>query len=145
MTIVSHSSAPRSLSNDIRVKAQSSFGKRLPNETSVRSTGSDLIGLNDRISSGEEARSTRLELHAVDDELHCESVSVLGDKRGGLAKGVERFFGRLGVVVVGLRRVGRREESGRKAVLLDKSLGNNKEELSPDLSNGVNTPVSGLS
>ena len=145
MAVVSHSSTPRSLSNDIRVKAQSSFGKRLPNETSVGTTGSNLIGLDDRISSGEEARSTGLELHAVDDELHCKSVSVLGDKRSGLAKGVKRLLGRLGVVIVRLRRVGRREESGRKAILLDKSLRNNKEEFGPDLSDGVNTPVSGLS
>jgi hypothetical protein len=69
---------------------------------------------------------------------------VLRYQRHLLAKGVDRLLTGLGVVVVGLGRVGGREKGRREAVLFNESLGDDKEELGPDLSNGMYTPVSGL-
>lgn len=109
MTVVSDSSAPRSLSNDAGIRAQTSLGKRLPDQTSIGSPSSDLISLDDGVSSGEETWSTRLELHTIDDELHGECVTMLGDQRKRFAKVVKRLVSSLGVIVVGLGSVGRRE------------------------------------
>ena len=36
------------------------------------------------------------------------------------------------------------EESVRESVLLDELLGDDPEDLSPDLANGVDTPITGL-
>ena len=67
---------------------------------------------------------------------------MLGNERFGVA--VHLVFASAVKVTSGdgaVRFSHRREECIRKSVLLDELLGDNPEDLSPDLTNSVDTPV----
>ena len=86
-----------------------------------------------------------MQLHSVDDKLSNESVSVLGNERFGgtvnivLTRSVEVASGDRPILLGQWR-----EEGVRESVFLDESLGGNPEDLSPDLADGVHTPVTWL-
>ena len=86
-----------------------------------------------------------MQLHTADDELNNESVSVLGNER--FRSAVDFIFAR-SVEVTGRNRTilfdQRREEGFRKPVVLDEFIGNNPEDLGPDFTNGMHTPVTWL-
>ena len=50
VTVLSDSTTPRSLSNHSGIRTQSSLGKRLPQETGIRTSSPDLIGLDNGVS-----------------------------------------------------------------------------------------------
>ena len=86
-----------------------------------------------------------MQLHTVDDELNDEGVPVLGNKRFGRTIGLVfagsvKVTGGDGAIFLNQRR----EEGIREPVLFDKFIGDNPEDLSPDFSNGVYTPVTWL-
>ena len=113
-----------------------------PECTVVLTAGKDLVRLDDGIAGLEERRPARLQLHTVEDKLNHESVSVLWNERLGatvdiVIDGSVEVPSRDGAIV--FRHRG--EEGIRESVLLDKVLGDNPENLSPDLADGVYTPV----
>lgn len=70
---------------------------------------------------------------------------MLGDERFGstvdlVFAGAVEVTGWDGTILFGQRR----EECVREFVFLDEFLGDNPEDLSPDLANGVHTPVTRL-
>lgn len=119
MTVSPDSSSPWSLTNDSGVRSQPDRGKRLPDRTGVLSSGPDEVGLDNGISSIKERRSARLELEAIDNELDGKGVAVFGDQRNRSAGSIDRLLEGGGVIIVGLRSVGRREESVGESVLGD--------------------------
>lgn len=108
----------------------------------VLATGEDLVSLDDGVTSLEERRPARLQLHAIDDELYNKGVAMFGNERLGGTVGLV-FAGsvevpsRDGAILVDQRR----EKGNREPVLLDEFIGDNPEDLSPDFTNGVHTPV----
>ena len=101
--------------------------------------------MDDGVTGLEERRPARLQLHTADDELDNEGVSVLGDERFGAA--VDLIFtgpvevpGGNGTILLDQGR----EERIREPVLLYKFIGDDPEDLSPDFTNGVHTPVTRL-
>jgi hypothetical protein len=141
----SDSSTPWSPALDVSIGTETTLRESFPERAEVLTTGEDLVSLDDGVTSLEERRPARLQLHAVDNELNAESVSMLGDERLGgtvdleLAGSVEVARGD-GAIFLDQRR----EEGIRELVLLDEFLGDNPEDLSPDLTNGVHTPVTRL-
>ena len=139
-TVRPNSSTPWSLSLNPSIRAQSPTRKRLPQQAEVLAPSQNLVSRDDSITSLEERRAARLQLHSVDDQLHAQRVTVLGDE--GLASNsgaveVARGYGAV------LER-SRGEEVLCVPVLLDEALGDDPEDLSPDFTDGVDTPVAGL-
>ena len=101
--------------------------------------------MDDSVTSLEERRSARLQLHTVDDKLSNERVSVLGNERLGgtagivLARSVEVASGD-GAIFFSQRG----EEGVGESVFVDEFLGDDPEHLGPDLADGVHTPVTWL-
>jgi len=142
MTVGSDSSAPWGPSINTSIGTKATLRKSFPNRAVVLTPGEDLVGLNDGVASLEERRPARLQLHAVDDQLSNERVSVLGNERFGVT--VDLVFSGAVKVAGGdsaVRFGQRREEGVRESVLHDEFLGDNPEDLSPDLTNGMDTPV----
>ena len=141
----SDSSTPWGPAVNVRVGAETTLRESFPECTIVLTTGEDLVSLDDGITSLEERRPTRLQLHTADYELNDESVSVLRNKRFGgtvnliLAGSVEVTGGDSAILLDQ-----RREEGFRETVLLDEFVGDDPEDLSPDFTNGVHTPVTWL-
>ena len=61
-----------------------------------------------------------------------------------LSRSVDRLFEGGSIVVVGFRGVGRGEQGFGESVLGNQVLRHDEQELSPDFTNGVDTPVSWL-
>ena len=141
----SDSSTPWRPAFNASVGTETALRESFPKRTVVLTAGEDLVGLDDSVTSLEERRPARLQLHAVENELSNEGVSVLGNERLGgtvdlvFAGAVEVTSGD-GAIFFGQRR----EEGIRELVLLDEFLGDNPKDLSPDLTNGVHTPVTRL-
>ena len=124
---------------------ETTLGKCLPQQAVVFSVGEDLVRLDDRVPRLKEARSARLELHTVNHELDDERVAVTGDKALGLAVGGELL--RPVEVVRGHAAVLERhgwEECVGPSVLANQLVRDDKEDLRPDLADGVNAPVATL-
>jgi hypothetical protein len=141
----SDSSTPWGPAFNASVGTETALRESFPKRTVVLTAGEDLVGLDDGVTSLEERRPARLQLHAIEDELSNEGVSVLGNERLGgtvdlVFAGAVEVTGRDGAILFGQRR----EEGIRELVLLDEFLGDNPEDLSPDLTNGVHTPVTRL-
>ena len=139
-----HASAPGRAALDLGVDAEAAGREALPELAEVLAAGERLVRGDDRVARVEERRAARLELHAVEHELHDERVAVLRHERLRLplrvvlARAVEVALGH-GPVRERLRR----EEVVDEAVLLDQALGDDPEDLRPDLTDGVDTPVAG--
>lgn len=112
VTIGPDSTTPRSLSNDPSIRSKPDTSEGFPDGTSIDTSSSQLVGLDDSIPSIKEGRSARLQLHSIDNELESEGVSMLGYERGWFSRieGVD-------VVVVWLRYVRGWEESLGEPVL----------------------------
>jgi hypothetical protein len=95
----------------------------------TRGGGERVAYSEDGVASVLERRTTRLDLHRVDNKLDHERVAVLGNLGLGVLVVVELGRGRVGG--------GGREEARCLAVLGDEELGKFKEHLSPDLSDGT--------
>jgi len=142
MTVGSDSSTPWGPSVDASIGTEATLRESFPDRAIVLTTGEYLVGLNNGVASLEERRPARLQLHAVDDELSNERVSVFGNEWLGVT--VDLIFAGAVKVTSGdgtIRFSQRREKCVRESVLLDELLGDNPEDLSPDLTNGVDTPV----
>jgi len=101
--------------------------------------------LDDRVTSVEEVRTARLELHSVKNELDTESVTVLGDQRlldsssGELLGAIEIALGN-GTISERRRRV----QAVGVPMLLDKALVDDEKTLGPNFTDGVYAPVTWL-
>jgi len=132
---------PRQLTEGLGFNAQSSLGETLPNVTSVVSSGQDDIRLKDGVSSVGKGRSTRLKLHTLDQKVGEQRVSVTGNQRKRSTLGIVLLRP---VVVVVLGRDQGREERLAESVLLDQTFDNDEQHLSPDFTDSVHSPVTGL-
>lgn len=72
--------------------------------------------------------------------LHAESIPVLGHKRLLPGCGAIEVAFRDGTVLQGCRR----EQAFGVSVNVDEALGHDPEDLSPDFTDGVDTPVAWL-
>jgi hypothetical protein len=152
---------PGSGTDDAGVGSETALGEGLPDGAGVLTAGESLVGSEDGVARVLEGRAARLKLHTVDDELrgkkrdqrrkrrnargriatnlNSEGVAVLRDLLAGLGEVV------LGVVAVGVGAVdGRREEGGVEAVVVDEVLSEGEKELRPDLTDGMDAPITGL-
>ena len=119
--------------------------KCLPQQAEVLSTCEVLVCLDDRVPRLEEARSARLELHAVNHELDDESVAMAGDEAFRLAVSCELLWAV--EVVLGHAAILERhrwEECVGPPVLINQLVRDDKEHLRPDLTDGMNAPVATL-
>ena len=145
MIVGSDSSTPWGPTINTSIGAETTLCESFPESAVVLAAGENLVRLDDCVTSLEERRSARLQLHSVDDKLSNKSVSVLGNERLGgtvgfvLARSVEVASGDRPILLGQWR-----EEGVRESVFLDESLGGNPEDLSPDLADGVHTPVTWL-
>ena len=139
------SSTPWSLALDLGVRAQATSREAFPQLAVVLATSEHLVCLNDGVTSIKEGRTAGLQFHAIEDKLNDERVAVLGDQRLLVAKDVDL----LRAVEVTNRDRAISERSGRveavrETVLGDETLRDDPEDLSPDFTDGVDTPVAGL-
>ena len=140
--VESDSSTPWGPTINTSIRPKTTLRESFPERAVVLAAGENLVGLDDGITSLEERRPAGLQLHSVDDKLSAQSVSVLGNERFGdtasikLARSIEVASGD-GPILLGRGR----EEGVRESMFLDEFLGDNPERLSPDLADGVYTPV----
>jgi len=136
--ISADTSTPRCRANDGSRRAHAAIREPAPQLTCVLSAGEELVSLDDGITRVEERRATRLELHPVNDELQQQRVSMLGDQRACRVRSllVEIAEGNGAVL-----ECGGREECSGEPVLGDELLLDDPEDLGPDFTDGVNTPV----
>jgi len=145
MIVGSDSSTPWGPTLNTSVRAEATLRESFPELAVVLAAGENLVRLDEGITSLEERRPAGLQLHSVDDKLSNESVSVLGN---------EGFEGTISIVLARSVEVASGdgpillcqggEEGVRETVLLDESLGDDPKHLSPDLADGVHTPVTWL-
>lgn len=139
------SSTPGGTTVNTSLGTQTTASKASPKLAEVLPTGQYLVSLNDGVTGIEERRATRLKLHAVENKLGNECVTVLGHKGLLLAECIIL----LGTIEVALGNCAigkrfRREEGVRVSVLGNETLGDDPEDLSPNFTNGVHTPVTRL-
>lgn len=94
---------------------QSTLGESLPNETGIVTSRQDLVCHEDGVSGVLEGRTTRLQLHPVDDELHNQGIA-LGRHL------LQRIL--VGVKVGNLGASGGREQALLEAVLCNEDFRN---------------------
>ena len=146
MTYVSaDSSTPWGTAVNTSLGTQTTAGKASPKLAEVLPTGQHLVSLNDGITGIKERRATWLKLHAVENELGNECVTVLGYKGLLLAERIillrtVEVTHRDGTISERLRR----EQGVGVSVLGNETLGDDPEDLSPNFTNGVHTPVTRL-
>ena len=138
--ICPNSSTPWSLTLDARIRSQPTVGEGLPEQAEVLAASEDLVSRDDSVTGLEEGWAAGLELHSVDDQLNNQRVTVLGDERLASNSGAVEVARGYGAV---LER-SRGEEVLCVSVLLNEALGDDPEDLSPDFTDGVDTPVAGL-
>lgn len=153
VVLLATATTPRGLANDVGIRSKASARESGPDLALVLTARQELIGLEETIAVIEEAgnrisvipcriinslRPARQQFETVDNQLDRQSVAVLGHKPLVLATGG------IAVVIVGCRGVQRREQRLRKAVLFDKCLFDDIQDLGMDFANSVNAPVSWL-
>lgn len=138
IVIRADSSTPGCATIDPRIRTQPTLGESAPQVAGVLSASELDVGSDDGVAGVEERRATRLLLHAGDDKLNHERVAVLGDE---LARHVLVEVAQWDCAI--LERL-RWEERRREVVLRDEALLNDPEDLGPDFTDGVYTPVTGL-
>ncbi|SRR6266702_2509667 len=143
--ICANPSSPWRASLDCSVNTQPFLRKAQPQIAEVLPACEDLVRLNDSIARVKETRTTLLQLHAIQDELHNKRISVLRDKWLWYVR-----LGELGCTVEVTKRNRAiferkwREERLDEAVLRNQPLGDDPEYLCPDLTDRVDPPVLGL-
>ena len=140
-----NTSAPGRLAVNTSVRAQAAVREACPQVAVVLAASEDLVSLDNGVTSLEETRAARLELHAVKNELNDERVAVLGYQ--GLLVASSVVLLRAVEVTSRDRTVsgrGRREQALRETVLRDEAVRNDPQHFSPDFTDGVDTPVAGL-
>lgn len=130
------SSAPGCSTDELGIRSQSTSGETIPNFTRVVTTGQSFVSGQDSVTSVSERRTARLKLHAVEDELENERVTMLGNLGLGVVVVVKASF------VVFAREWW--PQVLREAVLLDKVDADGVEHLGPHFADGMDTPVASL-
>jgi len=94
--LLSDTSTPRGLPTNRCVRPQTAAGETIPDFACILSASEDFVRLEYGITSVEETRAARLQLHAIDDELENECIAVpgyeLSSNLGAFEKSVVRIY-----------------------------------------------------